>query len=80
MSAINDAFGRHVGDLLLQCVADRLKQHFDGTDHLAHLGGGTFAALFTSEARTTSCASCTCAVGASCSSDAVPDRGATRFR
>ena len=30
LSAINDAYGRHVGDLLLQCVADRLKRQFDG--------------------------------------------------
>ena len=45
LSAINDAFGRHVGDLLLQCVADRVKQQFEGNDNLAYLGGGTFAAV-----------------------------------
>jgi diguanylate cyclase (GGDEF)-like protein len=44
---INDSFGRHVGDRLLECVADRLKRHFDDTDHLANLGGGTFAAVIT---------------------------------
>ena len=43
LSAINDSFGRHSGDLLLQLVADRLKRRFQDTDLLAHLGGGTFA-------------------------------------
>ncbi len=42
LSVINDSYGRHVGDLLLQCVADRLKSHCTDTDRLAHLGGGTF--------------------------------------
>src|SRR5262249_3151989 len=42
MSAINDSFGRHVGDLLLQRIADRLKRHVEETEQLAHLGGGTF--------------------------------------
>lgn len=45
MSAINDSSGRHIGDLLLQRIADRLKRHFDDTDHLAHLGGGTFVSV-----------------------------------
>jgi diguanylate cyclase (GGDEF)-like protein len=45
LTAINDAHGRHVGDLLLQCVADRLKQKFDGTENLAYFGGGIFAAV-----------------------------------
>ena len=49
LSTLNDAFGRHVGDLLLQCVADRLKDRLHGTDRAAHLGGGTFAALCTTE-------------------------------
>ncbi|MGH8310570.1 MAG: diguanylate cyclase domain-containing protein, partial [Steroidobacteraceae bacterium] len=42
LSTINDSFGRHAGDLLLQRIADRMKSHFDATDGLAHLGGGTF--------------------------------------
>jgi len=42
LSVINDSFGRHVGDRLLQCVADRLKAHCADTERLAHLGGGTF--------------------------------------
>jgi diguanylate cyclase (GGDEF)-like protein len=44
MSTLNDAFGRHVGDLLLQCVAARLKDRLH--DGAAHLSGGTFATLF----------------------------------
>jgi diguanylate cyclase (GGDEF)-like protein len=42
LSVINDSYGRHVGDRLLQCVADRLKAQCPDTDRLAHLGGGTF--------------------------------------
>ena len=43
LSAINDSFGRHSGDQLLQLLADRLKRRFEDTELLAHLGGGTFA-------------------------------------
>ena len=43
LSAINDSFGRHAGDQLLQLVADRLKRRFTDTELLAHFGGGTFA-------------------------------------
>jgi diguanylate cyclase (GGDEF)-like protein len=45
LSVINDSFGRHNGDRLLQCVADRLKGHFPDTEQLAHLGGGTFVCV-----------------------------------
>jgi len=45
LSVINDSFGRHTGDRLLQCVADRLKERFPDTEQLAHLGGGTFACV-----------------------------------
>jgi len=45
LSVINDSFGRHTGDRLLQCVADRLKRHFPDTEQLAHLGGGTFMCM-----------------------------------
>jgi diguanylate cyclase (GGDEF)-like protein len=45
LSVINDSFGRHTGDRLLQCVADRLKHHFPDTDQLAQLGGGTFVCM-----------------------------------
>jgi diguanylate cyclase (GGDEF)-like protein len=43
---INDAHGRHVGDRLLQSVAERLKRRFGDGAGLAHFGGGTFAAAF----------------------------------
>src|SRR5690606_15722853 len=46
LSLINDSFGRRIGDLLLQHVADRLKQNFPG-GQIAHFGGGTFALLRT---------------------------------
>lgn len=42
LSVINDSHGRHTGDRLLQCVAERLKVHCPDTERLAHLGGGTF--------------------------------------
>jgi diguanylate cyclase (GGDEF)-like protein len=45
LSTINDSFGRHSGDLVLQMMADRMKRHFDSTEALAHLGGGTFGLL-----------------------------------
>jgi diguanylate cyclase (GGDEF)-like protein len=45
MGVINDSFGRHIGDRLLQCVADRLKRHYPDTEELAHLGGGSFVAM-----------------------------------
>jgi diguanylate cyclase (GGDEF)-like protein len=45
LSTINDSFGRHAGDLLLQQVADRMKQHFDSTELLAHFGAGTFGVI-----------------------------------
>ncbi len=45
LSTINDSFGRHAGDLLLQQVADRLKRHMDSTERLAHFGGGTFGLI-----------------------------------
>lgn len=43
LSHVNDSFGRHVGDLLLQKVAERVKHQMDGDERLAYLGGGTFA-------------------------------------
>lgn len=42
---VNDSFGRHVGDLLLQRVAERLKHHIDDDERLGYLGGGTFVML-----------------------------------
>jgi diguanylate cyclase (GGDEF)-like protein len=45
LSNVNDSFGRHVGDLLLQQVAQRLKHHIDDDERLGYLGGGTFVML-----------------------------------
>ena len=45
LSVINDSFGRHTGDRLLQCVAERLKAQYPDTEQLAHLGGGTFVSV-----------------------------------
>ena len=45
LSVINDSFGRHTGDRLLQCVSDRLKGQYLDTEQLAHLGGGTFVSV-----------------------------------
>ncbi len=45
LSSLNDSFGRHAGDSLLQQIADRLKRHFDSTELLAHFGGGTFGVI-----------------------------------
>ncbi len=43
LSAINDSFGRYIGDRLIENVAVRLKQSFTDPECLAHFGGGTFA-------------------------------------
>src|SRR5580700_7907597 len=45
LSVINDSYGRHTGDRLLQCVADRLRGQFLNTEQLAHLSGGTFVVV-----------------------------------
>lgn len=42
LSNVNDTFGRHVGDLLLQRVAEQLKHHLEEDTRLGYLGGGTF--------------------------------------
>jgi diguanylate cyclase (GGDEF)-like protein len=47
LRVINDSYGRHTGDRLLQCVAERLKGNFPDTEQLAHLGGGTFVTMST---------------------------------
>ena len=45
LGVINDSFGRHVGDQVVQFVADSVKTQFGGTDCLAHLEGGNFAVV-----------------------------------
>jgi diguanylate cyclase (GGDEF)-like protein/PAS domain S-box-containing protein len=42
---INDSFGRRFGDLLLQAVAERLRNTTQSDDCIGSLGGGTFALL-----------------------------------
>lgn len=42
LTNINDRFGRRVGDLLLQRVAERLKHYSETEERLGYLGGGTF--------------------------------------
>jgi diguanylate cyclase (GGDEF)-like protein len=42
LSNVNDTFGRHVGDLLLQRVAERIKHHIEDDTRVGYLGGGTF--------------------------------------
>ena len=43
LAAVNNSFGRHAGDHLLQLLSDRLKRGFANTECLGHLAGGTFA-------------------------------------
>ena len=43
LGLVNDSAGRHVGDGLLQHVADRLRRQVDYSECIANLGGGTFA-------------------------------------
>ena len=42
---VNNTHGRHVGDRLLQAVAERLTCRFGSSADLAHFGGGTFVAV-----------------------------------
>jgi len=42
---INDRHGHDAGDLLLQAIAQRLREHVRGGDTVARLGGDEFAAL-----------------------------------
>jgi diguanylate cyclase (GGDEF)-like protein/PAS domain S-box-containing protein len=45
LNVINDGLGHHAGDLVLQLVAERLKNVFHDSGSLCHLGGGAFAAF-----------------------------------
>ena len=43
LGAINDSLGRHIGDRVVQFVADALRCNFGVSEWLAHLDGGSFA-------------------------------------
>jgi PAS domain S-box-containing protein/diguanylate cyclase (GGDEF)-like protein len=43
LGAINDSFGRYVGDRVLEDMAARLKRAYTDPEKMAYLGGGTFA-------------------------------------
>jgi diguanylate cyclase (GGDEF)-like protein len=43
---VNNTHGRHVGDRLLQAVAERLTCRFGSSADLAHFGSGRFVAVF----------------------------------
>ena len=43
LGAVNDSFGRYVGDRLIENMAARLKHAYADSEKLAYLGGGTFA-------------------------------------
>lgn len=43
LGAINDSFGRYVGDRLIEKIASRLKQTYNDPECVAYFGGGTFA-------------------------------------
>jgi diguanylate cyclase (GGDEF)-like protein/PAS domain S-box-containing protein len=45
--SINDTLGHHVGDLLLQAVATRIKSHVRATDLVVRLGGDEFVVIQT---------------------------------
>ncbi len=47
LTIINDGLGHHAGDLVLQLVAERLKDVFRDSSVLCHLGGGCFAVFAT---------------------------------
>ena len=49
LSKVNDSFGRHAGDLLLQVVAKRVKYHIADDDRIGYLGGGTFVLVLPQE-------------------------------
>lgn len=49
LSKVNDSFGRHAGDLLLQAVAKRLKYHIADDERVGYLGGGAFVLVLPQE-------------------------------
>ena len=54
--SVNDGLGHHVGDLLLQQVADRIRARMRSSDTLARLGGDEFVVLLRGVRRGEDCA------------------------
>ncbi|HWL61429.1 MAG TPA: EAL domain-containing protein [Steroidobacteraceae bacterium] len=52
LGAINDAFGRHTGDLLLRQVGETLKRNGQGVEQPGHFGNGAFALVLELEGLT----------------------------
>ncbi|MGA8903264.1 putative bifunctional diguanylate cyclase/phosphodiesterase [Bradyrhizobium sp.] len=52
--AVNDTLGHSVGDLLLKCIATKLRDLLPSTDRIARLGGDEFAILQMSSPQPTS--------------------------
>ena len=50
LGAINDSYGRYVGDILIERIAARVREAH-GNESAAHFGGGTFAVVFRSSGR-----------------------------
>jgi diguanylate cyclase (GGDEF)-like protein len=47
LGAINDSFGRYVGDSLIEKIAARLKQTYADSECVGYFGGGTFVVTLT---------------------------------
>jgi len=47
LGAINDSFGRYVGDSLIEKIATRLKQAYADSECVGYFGGGTFVVTLT---------------------------------
>ena len=54
--SVNDGLGHHIGDLLLQQVADRIRARMRSSDTLARLGGDEFVVLLRGVRRGEDCA------------------------
>ncbi len=48
LGAINDSFGRYVGDRLLENIAARLREAYADPESIGYFGGGTFAVTLVS--------------------------------
>jgi PAS domain S-box-containing protein/diguanylate cyclase (GGDEF)-like protein len=49
LSAVNDSFGRYVGDRLLEAIAGRLRDTYSNAEQLGYLDGGTFVVALIGE-------------------------------